>query len=73
MQLLVDVVLHAHLLDALDVAGTRAEGEAVQHMDRLLVGRERRGVERRREQQAAARKASRGRLVMGTLRGFIEQ
>jgi hypothetical protein len=49
MQLLVDVLAHAHALHALDVARARAEGQAVQDVHRLLIGRQRRGVKRRRQ------------------------
>ena len=49
MQLLVDVALHAHATDPLDVAGTRPEGKAVQHVHRLLLGGQRRGMQRGRD------------------------
>jgi hypothetical protein len=47
MKLLVDVALHAHALDPLDVAGARPEGEAVQHVHGLLVRRQRRRMQQR--------------------------
>jgi hypothetical protein len=44
MQLLVDVSLHAHVLDPFDIARPRPEGQPVQHVHGLLPGRQRRGM-----------------------------
>jgi hypothetical protein len=38
--LLLQIILQAHLLYAVHVAGTRPESEPVEHVNNLLIGRE---------------------------------
>ena len=54
MQLAVDVALHPHLRDALDVARLRAVTKAVEHMHRLLFKRHARGARGQCGQQQRA-------------------